>query len=183
MSSRSRSQSGSRRTNSRWRRQTRMRMTRTWTTRTKSAKCNSVWKPHSILPDTWGDLSSASEYFQMLPDAPGAKQSAFRLCKSILRCFWKHMQLWRSIQDTPLRRVKFWSSWDLCADLWDNSRQADASVELCGMLQEVPKPPCSSEGDFMLCSRSIGSDINTMHFILAYSSLLQSHDLLYHNMA
>ena len=28
-----------------------------------SAKCNSVRKPHAILPDTPGDLTSASKYF------------------------------------------------------------------------------------------------------------------------
>jgi len=53
---------------------------------TPSAKCNSVRKPHTILPDTLGYLTSAFKYFQMLPDPPGAKQSALRLCNSILRC-------------------------------------------------------------------------------------------------
>jgi hypothetical protein len=28
-----------------------------------SAKCKSVWKQHAILPDTPGDLTSASKYF------------------------------------------------------------------------------------------------------------------------
>jgi hypothetical protein len=51
-----------------------------------SAKCNSVREPYAILPGTMGDLSSASKYFQKLPDPAGAKQSAIRLCKSILTC-------------------------------------------------------------------------------------------------
>jgi len=64
-----------------------------------SAKCRSVRKPHPSLPDTPVDLTSASKYFQMLPGPPGAKQSALRLCKSILRCSWRQLQLWRCIQD------------------------------------------------------------------------------------
>jgi hypothetical protein len=50
------------------------------------ARCDSVRKPHAVLPDTLGNLTSASKYFQTLPDPPGAKQSVLRLCKSILRC-------------------------------------------------------------------------------------------------
>ena len=64
-----------------------------------SAKCKSVWKQHAILPDTPGDLTSASKYFWMVPDPPGAKRSALRLCKSILRCSQEHLKLWRCIQD------------------------------------------------------------------------------------
>jgi hypothetical protein len=51
-----------------------------------SAKCKLDRKLHANLPDTPIDLTSASKYFQMLPDPPGAKQSALRLCKSIHRC-------------------------------------------------------------------------------------------------
>jgi len=105
-----------------------------------SAKCNSVRKPHAILPDTPGNLTSASKYFQTLPDPPGAKQSALRLCKSILGCSWKHLQLWRCTQDAPARIVKFWSSWDLCADLRETSREAETAVQLGGLLWERPRP-------------------------------------------
>ena len=106
-----------------------------------SAKCKSVRKPHAILPDTPDNLTSASKYFQMLPDPPGAKQSALRLCKSILRCSWKYLKLWRCLQDAmrfnlqnsqilellrPLRRSAedFEGSWDCCAALQDTSRAA-----------------------------------------------------------
>jgi hypothetical protein len=65
-----------------------------------SAICKSVWKPHANFPDTTVDLTSASKYFQILPGPPGARHSAVRLCQSILRCFRKHLQLWRCIQDT-----------------------------------------------------------------------------------
>jgi len=64
-----------------------------------SAKCQSVPKPHTNLPDTPVALTSASKYFQMLPGPPRAFQSALRLCKSILRCSRKHVQLWMCIED------------------------------------------------------------------------------------
>jgi len=64
-----------------------------------SAKCKSVRKPHANLPDTPVDLIGAPKWFQMLPGPPGAKQSALGLWESILRRFWKHLQLWRCIQD------------------------------------------------------------------------------------
>jgi len=53
----------------------------------KSAQCESVWKPQANLPDTPVAPTSASKYFQMLPDPPGALQSA--LSRS-----WMHLQLW-----------------------------------------------------------------------------------------
>jgi len=64
-----------------------------------SAKCTSVWKPHRYLPDTPVNVISTSRSLHVLPGLPGAKLSAFRLCKSILRCSWKLPQLWRCIQD------------------------------------------------------------------------------------
>ena len=54
---------------------------------TTPAKYKSVRKQHAIVTDTPGDLTSASKHFLMLPDPPGVKQSALRLCKIILRCF------------------------------------------------------------------------------------------------
>jgi len=65
-----------------------------------SAKWKSVWKPYANLTDTPVAYTSACKYFQMLPGPPGALQSALRLCKSILRCSWKHLQLWSCIQET-----------------------------------------------------------------------------------
>jgi len=96
-----------------------------------SGKCKSVWKPHAHLLDTQlAPTSASTKYFQMLPGPPGALQSTFRLCKSILRSSWKHLKLWRYIQDATrldysdsqilehLRLVHrsagdFESSWDL----------------------------------------------------------------------
>jgi len=148
-----------------------------------AAKCNSVRKPHAILPDTPGDLTSASKYFHTLPDHPGDKQSALRLCKSIPRCSWKHLQLWRCIQEDPSRIVKFRSSWDLCADLRKTSREGETAVQLCGVLRVGPRPLRSSAGAMIQYSHNSGSYISTRHFVLSYSSLLQSQDSLHHTMA
>jgi hypothetical protein len=63
-----------------------------WLSVRTSAKCNSVWKQHGNLPDTPVDLTGVPKLLQMLPGPPGAKQSALRLWKSILRWSWKHVQ-------------------------------------------------------------------------------------------
>jgi len=64
-----------------------------------SAKCKLVLKSHTNLAETLLFLIIAPEYCHMLPGPPGAMQRALRLYKSILRCSWKHLQLWRSTQD------------------------------------------------------------------------------------
>jgi len=58
---------------------------------TESAKCKSVRKPHTHLPDTPVVLTIASKYFQMLPGPPGALQSALRLCNisKMYFSYWK----------------------------------------------------------------------------------------------
>jgi hypothetical protein len=55
--------------------------------------------PYAGHPDTPVDLTGASNYLEVLPGFAEAKQSAIRLCKSTVRCFWKHMQLWKCIED------------------------------------------------------------------------------------
>jgi hypothetical protein len=62
-----------------------------------SAKCKSVREPHSNLPDTPVDLTSASKHYQMSPGPPGAKERALRLCKSKLWCCSRLLQLRRCI--------------------------------------------------------------------------------------
>ena len=64
-----------------------------------SAKCKPVWKTHTTLPDNPVALTSASKYFQVLPGPPAAVQCALKLCKRILKCSWKRLQLRRCIQD------------------------------------------------------------------------------------
>jgi len=97
-----------------------------------SAKCKSVWKPHHNCPYTPVALTSASKYFRMLPAPPGALQYAFRLCKSILRCSRKHLQLCRCLQDATrltVRIVKFWSCCDLCPGLRETSGATETSAQ------------------------------------------------------
>jgi hypothetical protein len=60
-----------------------------------SGNGKSVWKPYANLPDTPVALTCASVYFHILAAPPEALESAVRLCKSILGCSWKHLQLWR----------------------------------------------------------------------------------------
>jgi len=90
------------------------------------SKCKSVRKPRADLPDTLVDLTSAFKYFQILPGPPGALQCALRLFKSILRCSWKHMQLWT------------WHSG--CYKIWligeSNFKAAVTSAQVCGRLRE-----------------------------------------------
>jgi len=105
-----------------------------WEIRDISAKCKSVGMPHANVPDTPVHLTSSPKHFPMLPGPPRAKQSALRLCKRILRCSWKYLQLWMCIQDAkifdiydssilqqlrPLLRSAgdFKTSWDPCAAL------------------------------------------------------------------
>ena len=146
-----------------------------------SAKVNSVRTTHPVLPDTPGDLTSLWKYFQTLPDPPGAKQSALRLCKSVLRGCWKHLQLWRCIQDAPSRIVKFWSAWSRYTDQWEASREGETAARFGEIHRERPRPLSISAGDLMLYSWSSGSFIITTYFVFLYSSLLQSQDLLHHN--
>jgi len=110
-----------------------------------SAKCKSVWKPHADLPDTPDTLNSAATYFQILRSPLGALQCALRLCKNILRCSWKHLQLCRCIQQAmryhywdgqtfellrPLPRSAgdFESTWELSAGLRETSRESETSA-------------------------------------------------------
>jgi len=155
---------------------------------TSSAKCISVQKPHTNLPDTPVALTSASKYFQMLPGPPGALQCALRLCNSILRCTWKHQQLWRCIQDATgmtIKLVSVSSWWDLGADQWETLRVAETSAQVCRRLWEQPRPllkhcrsfrPVSSQQWFL-------GFHNHKAFRLSYFSLLQWKALLHHNMA
>jgi len=115
----------------------------------KAAKCKSVRKPYTKLPDSQVALISASKYFQMLPGPPAALQTAVQLCKSIFRCSRKHLQLLWCIQDDTrfdnynmqipelLRPLHgsvgvFKSGWDLCASLQKTSSVAETSALTLG---------------------------------------------------
>jgi len=89
----------------------------------------------------------------------------------------------RMLRDLTYRIVKLWSSWDLCADLRETSRAAETAAQLCGKRREQPRPLHSTAGDLVPSSHSSGSYTTTRHFVISYSSLLQSQDSLHHNMA
>ena len=89
----------------------------------------------------------------------------------------------RMLQDLTYRIVKFWSSWDVCTDLWETSRAAGTAVQLCGRLWEQLRTLHSTAGNLVPYSHSSGFYTTTSNFVLSYSSLLQSKDSLHHNMA
>ena len=103
-------------------------------------KCPSDQKPHAKHSDTPVVSTSSSKYFQILPAPPRVLQCTLRLCKSIFRCSWKNLQLWRWIQNALSRIVRFWSSCDLCADLVEISRAAETAAQDCPSLWEQLKP-------------------------------------------
>ena len=73
-----------------------------WTLRNAaqtSAKCKSGRKPHTNISDTPVAHTSACKYIQTLQGPTEPLHSALRLCKSVVRCSWKHQQLWRSIHN------------------------------------------------------------------------------------
>jgi hypothetical protein len=152
-----------------------------------SAKCKLVRKPHANLRDTSVFINSALKYIQMLQGPPGALQCAFRLCKSIIRCSWKHLLLWWCIQDATrltIKIVQLWRFWDFCADLQETWRVAETSAQVCGRL---PEPLRSLH---KLCGR-LGVIFSTQWFLefhndkaycLSYLSLSQTNDLLRHDM-
>ena len=89
----------------------------------------------------------------------------------------------RMLRDLTCRIVNFWSSWDLCADLRETSRAAETAAQLCRSLREQPRLLHSTAGYLVPYSHSSDSYIATRHFVLSYSSLLQSQDSLHHNLA
>jgi len=101
-----------------------------------SAKCKSVQMPQANLPDTAADLTSASKYFQMLPGPPGAEQSALRLHTSILRGFWKHLQLWRCIQHAPTFEYCNSQILEQLRPLCKSTGDFESSIDLCAHLQK-----------------------------------------------
>jgi len=87
------------------------------------------------------------------------------------------------LRDLTDRVVDFWSSSNLCADMQETSREPEIAVHLCGILRDQPRPLRSSVGDLVPYSPSSCPYITTRHYVLSYSSLLQSPDSLYYNMA
>jgi len=100
-------------------------------------------------PRHCGSPTGASKNLQMLPGPPGAWECALRLCKSMLTCSWKILQIWRCIENaTRLKTgiVKFWSCCDLSPGLQQDFRVAEISVQVCGRLSEWLRPECKHFG-------------------------------------
>jgi len=135
-----------------------------------SAKCKSVQKPHTYLPDTPVDLTSAPLYFEMLPGPCGAMKRALRRCKSILLCSWKLQRIWRCIQNATR------------LDLEDIPiiEQRGPCAEVCGRVRDQLRPLCSSGGGLVPYFHSSGSlrSIRTRHFVY-HISLCYSHKIHY----
>ena len=111
-----------------------------------SAEYKSVRKPHANLPGTPVALTSASQYFQMLPLAPlelsKVLSDSTRAFSSAPESTCSYGGAFRMLWDLTIRIVKFWSSWDLCAgpqetlrgaetfgaDLGETSRAAESSA-------------------------------------------------------
>jgi len=105
-----------------------------------SAECTSVRNQHTILLDTPGNLTSAFQFFFMLPDPPAAKQRTHRLCESVLKM----------LSDLTDRIVKYWGSGDHGTDLQESSREAETAEWLYRGLWKQPKALCSMVGDMVL---------------------------------
>jgi len=151
-----------------------------------SAKYKLVWKPHRNFPDTPVALTSASKYFLILPAPPGALQYALRLCKSILRCSSKLLQLWKCIQNTTrltFGMVKLWSCWNLGTVLQKTLRNAEHSVQVWGRLWVWLRPLwklCGRLGIILTQQRFLEFH-NHKAFCLSCWPLLQSQDSLHYN--
>jgi len=105
-------------------------------------------------------LSDSARAFSGAPESTCSSGGAFRM-----------------LQDVTYRIIKFWSFWDLCADLRETSRAAETTVQLYGRHQSS-RDCCAA-----LCEtwcRILTAVILTQP--QGTLSLLQSQDSLHHNM-
>jgi len=87
------------------------------------------------------------------------------------------------LQDLTIKIVKFWSCCHLSAGLQETSRAAETSAQVCGRLQEQLRPQHKLRWRHgaIYSHQSFLASHNHKEFCLSYSSLLQSRDLLHHN--
>jgi len=117
-----------------------------------------------VLPSTSRCFQAALELRKELSDAARAFSGAPESSSSYWGAF-------RILRDMTCSIVKFWSSGDLWAGLWEKSRAAETTAQLCRRLGAV-----MSQQWFLAFHKHKA-------FHLSYSSLLQSHDSLPHNIA
>jgi len=82
-----------------------------------------------VLPNTSRCSQTPQELSNVLWDSARAFSGALESTCSYGGAF-------RMPRDLTYRIVKFWSSWDLCADLRESSRGAETAMQVCGRLWE-----------------------------------------------
>jgi len=95
-----------------------------------------VWQPCPILADTPVSLTSALKYFQMSQtplELSKVLTDSARAGSGAPASTCRYGGAFRMLQNLTYRMVKFWSSWGICAALWETSREAENHVQLCGI--------------------------------------------------
>jgi len=134
----------------------------------------SITQSSQTLRATSPVLLSTSRCSQTPLDLSKVLSGSARACSGAPECTCSYGGAFRMLWDLTYRIIKFWSFWDLCADLRKTSRQAETAAQLCSILRDC----CAkSVEDLVSDSHSSGSFITTRHFVLSYLSLL------HHNIA
>jgi len=123
-----------------------------------------------ILGLTSPALLSTSSFSQPLLELSKVLADTDRAFSGDPKTSCRYGGAFRMLQDTISWIVKFWSSWDLIAGLWETSRATETSGWLCGSIHAV------------FSQQSFIGFHNHKAFHLSYLSLLQSPDSLHHNM-
>jgi len=96
----------------------------------------SLWATSPLLPNTSRCLQTPLQLSKVLSDSARAFTGAHESTCSYGGAF-------RMLKDLTYRIVKFWSSWDLCADRRETSSEAEATAHHCRILWERPRLLCS----------------------------------------
>jgi hypothetical protein len=89
-----------------------------------------LWVTSPVLLSTSGCSQIPLELSKVLSDSAREYSSAVKSSCSYGGAF-------RMLQDLTYRIVKYSSFWDLCADLWQTSTEAETAAQLCGRLRAL----------------------------------------------
>jgi len=92
-----------------------------------------LWATSPVLPSTSRCSQTHLELSKVLSDSARAFSGAPESSCSYGGAF-------RMLRDLTYKIFKFWSSWDLWADLGETSRGPETDAQLCGMLREQSRP-------------------------------------------
>jgi len=97
--------------------------------------CNTLFSqtlqmPSPVLLSTSRCSQTPLELSKVLSDSPRAFSGASESTCSYGGAF-------RMLRDFPYGIVKIWNSWDLCADLWETSKEAETTGPFCGRFGAV----------------------------------------------